>query len=78
MSDEQVRGRGAGGGAFKYPISEQQEPRPRREYIVLHAPGWPGGYQPVPNTAENARAFVRENGGIAKWRWTSDWEELHD
>jgi len=48
----------------------------RWEYVVLHAPGWPGGLKPVPNTEGRAREFAQEHGGVAKRRLVSDWVAL--
>lgn len=47
---------------------------PRVEYIVLHAPGWPGGLKPVPNTLDTAKEFVEDHGGVVYKRWVSEWE----
>lgn len=52
--------------------------KPRKQYTVLHAPGWPGGYHPVPNTLEEGQRFVKENGGELKWRWILDWQKVPD
>lgn len=54
------------------------DPAPRREWIVLHAPSHPGGYQPTPNTVGECRRFVSEYGGQIFWRWTCSWQELDD
>ena len=52
------------------------EAKPEKEYIVLHAAGWPGGYLPTPNTEESALAFQRKHGGEVRWRWTCDWQPV--
>lgn len=59
-------------------VAASADPEPEREYIVLHAPGWPGGIQPHPNTLECCREFVAEHGGVLKWRWTCEWQEVLD
>lgn len=48
----------------------------RREFIVLGAPGWPGGIKPWPNTLERSKAFVACHGGVLKSRVVSDWEAV--
>lgn len=47
----------------------------REEFVVLHAPGWPGGITPHPNTLENSERFVEKHGGVLRSRFVSDWEE---
>lgn len=54
-----------------------REPKNMRErFIVLEAPGWPGGYEPVPNTLEYALKFQKEHGGRVMSRFVSDWVEI--
>ena len=45
------------------------------EYFVIHAPGWPGGYSPVPQTLEAGRRFVDEHGGTLRIRKITQWKD---
>ena len=47
----------------------------RTEYLVVDAPGWPGGHNPWPQTEANARRFVAEHGGTLRTRRVTDWED---
>jgi hypothetical protein len=47
-------------------------------FVVLGAPGWPGGYEPVPNTLETARQFVSEHGGQIRRRHLTPWTDVEE
>lgn len=53
----------------------RKAPGLREEYLIIHAPGWPGGINPVPQTLARAEEFVREHGGQLMIRQLTDWQE---
>ena len=48
----------------------------RERFLVVGAPGWPGGIEPHPNTLENAQRFVARHGGTLRRRLESEWEDV--
>lgn len=46
------------------------------EFLIVGAPGWPGGYRVWPPTAEAAKRFVKEHGGEIRTRLRVEWEPI--